>query len=217
MSTAVRHRIGKGTPTTSASPGSHLDVSMGHEETCKTDKSDTTTTHKQQLFLASLISRKNAVYYVPLLLFCYIFGPTMIHIPKAIYIWASRGFLTEHLLGAGIRDLVGSMIQDPHQLMVGDLVPPTPLAAYKDIVLQEYEEYRKSHELPIIAELDPDEQGPLDTKGVWKTLFLKAMGRYTCAAPHFPKTLEAVRNSGMTAYSIMFSRLAPGQKIEPVS
>jgi hypothetical protein len=62
--------------------------------------------------------------------------------------------------------------------MVGDVDPPTPLAQYKDVILQEYLEYRKSHEITILSEMDPEEQGPLDTKGVWKTLFVKAMNRY---------------------------------------
>ncbi|CAB9529420.1 expressed unknown protein (Partial), partial [Seminavis robusta] len=127
MSTAVRQRnvkpVGNGT-----AGSSHLDVSMGNATTKKSDASS----HKQQLLLASLISRKNAVYYIPLLVFCYIFGPTAMHAPKAIYVWASHGFVTEFLLGAGIRDMVGSLVVDPNQLMVGDVNPPTPLAAYKD-------------------------------------------------------------------------------------
>lgn len=209
MSTAVRQRAAKKQAATPNS-NSQLEVPSGDAPNKALDK-----LNRHDQFLANLISRKNAVYYAPLLLFCYVFGPTAIHIPNALYIWASHGFVTEHLLGAGIRPMVSSMLQEPHQLMVGDVQPPTPMAAYKDILLEEYEAYRKTHELPIISALDPEEQGPLDTKGVWKTLFLKAMGRYTCAAPHFPKTLEAVRNSGLTAYSIMFSRLAPGQKIEP--
>jgi hypothetical protein len=219
MSTAVRHRskVPKG------GNGSHLDVPTGGPDAASSASSlpnedDDGKGHDSSsplVLVSNVVSRRHAIYYIPILMFFYIVGPTAIHIPKALYIWASKGFVTEFLLGPGLRDLVGSMVDDPHQLMVGDVTPPTPLAAYKDIILQEYEDYRATHALPILSEMDPEEQGPLDTKGVWKTLFLRAMGRETCAAPYFPKTMEAVRNSGLTAYSIMFSRLAPGQKIEP--
>lgn len=220
MSTAVRQRAKKpssfnsatsnATCSTNATESSHLDVEAGAAP------SPLKANHKDhQQLLANFISRRNAVYYLPLLLFIYIVGPTALHVPAALWIWVSHGFETDQLLGAGLKGLVGSMVKDPHKLMIGDVEPPTPLSAYKEVLLEEYETYRQSHEIPIISKVDPGEQGPLDTKGVWKTLFLKAMGRYTCAADHFPKTLEAVRNSGLTAYSIMFSRLAPGQKIEP--
>jgi len=163
----------------------------------------------QHLCIAKLKTRRGLLC----LMLLYVVCPTLLHIPKALFIWASHGFVLEFLLGAGIHDLVGSMVQDPHKLMATDV--ETPLFAYKDILLEEYEEYLKSHEVPIIADLDPTEEGLLDTKAEWKTLFLKSMNRYTCAAPHFPRTLEAVRNSGLTGYSIMFSRLAPGQTIAP--
>lgn len=234
MSNAVRHRKHKedndiiflnqhtaanGNASASANPNANVYTnahttngsSNGHEK----NKGKKPSSSKASFLARVLLLRRSKSFYLVLLLWLYIFGPTASHIPHAIFVWASHGFVTEFLLGAGLRGLVGSMVKDPSQLMVGDVTPPTPLAAYKDILLAEYEDYRQKHEIPIISNLDPDEQGPLDTKGEWKTLFLKAMGRYTCAAPHFPRTLEAVRNSGLTAYSIMFSRLAPGQIIEP--
>lgn len=185
MSTAVRQRT---TTNQISKPASYLDTPYGNAPSSSSSTSNgqnSPTKHgannnnnsKQQL-LANLISRKNAIYYVPILVFFYIVGPTAVRIPGVLYVWASKGFVTEHLLGAGVRDLVGSMVNDPHQMMVRDLDPPTPLAAYRDAILEEYLAYRKTHELPIISNLDPEEQGPLDTKGVWKTLFLKAMNRY---------------------------------------
>ena len=174
MSTAVRQRATKQQKDVSSS-SSHLDTPFGSTTEIP---SKTHATHSKQQILANLVSRRNAIYYLPILLFFYVVGPTALRVPRVLYIWASKGFVMEHLLGAGVRDLVGSMIQDPHQLMVGDVNPPTPLAQYKDVILQEYLEYRKSHEITILSELDPEEQGPLDTKGVWKTLFVKAMNRY---------------------------------------
>jgi len=215
MSTAVRQRnVMK--PT--SMEASHLDVAMGYDATASPADSISSNPNKYPKdspyqYLARVLLRRN--FFLPLLVLLYIVGPTASHIPRTLWVWASHGFVTEFLLGAGLHDLVGSMVKDPHQLMVGDVSPPTPLAAYKDIILEEYEQYRSKHEIPIISNLDPEEHGLLDTKGQWKTVFVKAMGRYTCASAHFPRTLEAVRNSGLTAYSIMFSRLAPGQKIEP--
>ena len=236
MSNAVRHRKhkddndiiflnqhtaanGNASASASANPNANVytnaHTTNGSSNSHEKNKRQKSSSSQASFLARVLLLRRSKSFYLVLVLWLYIFGPTALQIPHAIFVWASHGFVTESLLGAGLRGLVGGMVKDPSQLMVGDVTPPTPLAAYKDILLAEYEEYRKKHEIPIISNLDPDEQGPLDTKGEWKTLFLKAMGRYTCAAPHFPRTLEAVRNSGLTAYSIMFSRLAPGQIIEP--
>lgn len=179
MFTAVRQRS---TAAPKKSGASHLDTPYGFLDGSPTGAdvgpSKAHASIGKQQMLANMISRKNAIYYIPILLFFYVVGPTAVRIPSVLYIWASKGFVMEHLLGAGVRDFVGNMVKDPHQLMVGDVVPPTPLAAYKDIILEEYLEYRKTHDITILSKLDPDEQGPLDTKGVWKTLFLQAMNRY---------------------------------------
>lgn len=164
--------------------------------------------------MASLISKRNAIYAFPIIFFLYIFGPILPFAPKAAWVYVSTGFQFDLFVGRGIKDLVDSMVVDPHRIFHYDL-PPTGLPEKRDIFLKEFEHYRKTHPLPIISELDPDEEGHLDTEGVWKTLFIRSGGHNTCAAEFFPETVKAVDESPFQVLSIMFSRLAPGQVIPP--
>jgi hypothetical protein len=166
--------------------------------------------------ISNLISRRNAIYILPVALFIYVFGPFLPLVPKALYIYVSSGFAFDLLVGPGIRDIVNSMVEDEHKIFFEDL-PETGLPAKREIFLKEFLHYRDTHPLPIISELDPEEEGHLDTKGVWRTLFLRSGGQNTCAAKYFPETVKAADATPFKVLSIMFSRLAPGQEIPPVS
>jgi Aspartyl/Asparaginyl beta-hydroxylase len=150
----------------------------------------------------------------------YLFFPVLIYVPQALYIFAASGFDVDEFLGPGLRNMVGNLVKDPEELIAwGKMAEleanPTTLVRARDAILQEYEDYRSKYSIPILSEMDPEEQEELDPKHVWKTLFLRAMGRETCVAKLFPKTIAAVKASGYVPYSIMISRMAPGQTIEP--
>ena len=164
--------------------------------------------------LESIVSRRNAIYAAPLMVFVFLFGPFLPYAPKALFFLVSSGFAFDDFVGAGLDDVVNSMVVDPKRIFHDDF-PETNLVAKREIFLKEFEHYSATHPLPLISDLDAVEQGPLDTEGVWKTLFLKSGGRNTCAAKYFPETVKAAEESPFKVLSIMFSRLAPGQVIPP--
>lgn len=150
----------------------------------------------------------------------YLFFPVLIYTPQALYIWAASGFDVDELLGPGIRDMVGNLVKDPEELIAWSYMAeleanPSALVKAREDILAEYENYRSKYSIPILSEMDPEEQLELDPNHEWKTLFLRAMGRETCMAKMFPKTIAAVEASGFVPYSIMISRMGPGQTIEP--
>lgn len=170
--------------------------------------------------IRSITSRRHAIKTIPFILFVYVFGPEIIRLPKAFWVYARGGFDVDELVGPGFNDLVGNMVRDPSSLIAWDYMTkleenPTGMAAYKDVILEEFEAFRKLHEVPVFAELDEAEHRALDPSGAWKSLIPLVMSRRTCAAKFFPKTLEAARKSDLIFYSIMFSIMAPGMRIEP--
>lgn len=91
---------------------------------------------------------------------------------------------------------------------------PTSLGSNFDIIIQEYEEYRKLYgEVTSFAEIDKKYQGFVKDKGPWRTQWLRIYGVDTCYARYFPKTFELFNNWEYEATSIMISRLAPGQTL----
>lgn len=187
---------------------SRLDVNYGEPETGKRGSIVAVRN------LSSLVSRKQAMYTLPVAIFVYFFFPFLPHLPKMVYFYVTSGFALDDLVGDGMRDLVTSMLVDPNRIFHDDF-PHTNLPAKRELFLKEFNHYRETHPLPIISELDEKEQGMLDTAGVWKTLFIRSGGHDTCAAKYFPETVKAAEESPFKVLSIMFSRLAPGQVIPP--
>jgi hypothetical protein len=85
----------------------------------------------------------------------------------------------------------------------------------REIMWTEYQSFRRKQEVPSLLELDPTYQQQSDpADGVWKTLFLHVYGVDTCITQQFPETLKVVDASGLNALTAMFTRMAPGQRIE---
>jgi hypothetical protein len=111
-------------------------------------------------------------------------------------------------------DLYWDLAERPDTHVFFDLTP-TPLSDEhtREIMWTEYQNFRMTQEVPSFLELDPEYQQHTDPNGVWKTLFLRVYGVDTCMAKQFPETLKAVDASGLNAMTVMFTRMAPGQRI----
>jgi len=209
MASQLRQRRGGGAP---------LFQVVDDDNDTKKSSASVPVQHKKKTINANNSKKRSLMFLVCGLV--YLFYPVLIYAPQALGIWIASGLDVDELLGPGIRDMVGNLVHDPDELIAwGKMAQleanPSALVHAQDVILQEYEQYRAQYSIPILSEMDPEEQEELDPKHEWKTLFLKAMGRTTCVAKHFPQTLAAVEASGFLPYSVMISRMGPGQTIEP--
>ncbi|GAX25813.1 hypothetical protein FisN_17Lh228 [Fistulifera solaris] len=144
--------------------------------------------------------------------FCvlYVLAPLGPHIMRALPLLLSG---RKHEFSTIFRyDIPWAWAKDAHREVFPEMTP-TSLGSNFDIIIQEYDAYRKLYgEATSFADIDKKYQGFKD-KEPWGSQFLRVYGVDTCYADYFPKTMELFNHWEYEATSIMISRLAPGQTL----
>lgn len=97
-----------------------------------------------------------------------------------------------------------------------DVIPQntqTKLLQARASILAEYNSFQSSvSKIPTLPQVDTAQPPSLFQD--WEVLFLELYGRKTCVYQnYFPKTLQAISESGIPAVSVMFSKLRRGQSL----